>query len=441
MEIESASAAQYSYLVSQPVFLAELLVFVILMLLAAFFAASEVALIALSAHDKTNLVENEDAISKRVLHLIEEPGETLIVILSLNTLTNVSIGVLGALLTNQIATAYHFSHAIAFVIEVVVLTFLLLIISETTPKMIAQSRALAFSRFAATPLYLIFKLLHPFARWFAGLSTQLNNRMRPISSGLSSDDLKYLADLGIQHGTLQEEEHGMIHSIAEFGETTVREIMVSRMDMIAIADTASLSDVFNVVREYSYSRYPVYQESLDDIIGLIYAKDLLPLIEKEATNPDTPWLNLCRTDVLYVPETKKIDDLLDEFQLKKTHVAIVTDENSGTEGLVTMEDILEEIVGEIHDETDDDEENQFIQKMDTNTYIINARINLDDLSEALNLSLEWEEDSFDTLAGLILHINEDIPKKGEVILYENLKMTVQSLENHRIEKVLMEILV
>jgi CBS domain containing-hemolysin-like protein len=284
--------------------------------------------------------------------------------------------------------------------------------------MIAQSRALAFSRFAATPLYLIFKLLHPFARWFAGLSTQLNNRMRPISSGLSSDDLNYLADVGIQHGTLQEEEHGMIHSIAEFGETTVREIMVSRMDMIAIADTASLSDVFNVVREYSYSRYPVYQESLDDIIGLIYAKDLLPLIEKEATNPDTPWLNLCRT-----------------------HVAIVTDENSGTEGLVTMEDILEEIVGEIHDETDDDEENQFIHKMDANTYIINARINLDDLSEALNLSLEWEEDSFDTLAGLILHINEDIPKKGEVILYENLKMTVQSLENHRIEKVLMEILV
>ncbi|MEX0821776.1 MAG: CNNM domain-containing protein, partial [Rhodothermales bacterium] len=326
-----------------------------LLLLSAVFSGSEVALFSLTDPAKEALAERDDPASRRVLQLLERPRQVLITILILNTFVNVAAAILAAVLTGRVAAYLNWNHTVAVLLEVLVLTFVILVMSEITPKLIATRHATAFSRAVSGPLAMLHYLLNPLSTLLARSTQLLRRRMGPNSSRISSADLKALADVGQAHGTLEEEERELIYSIVEFGETSVREIMVSRLDVVALPITASFTEALEIIRTTGHSRMPLYVDHLDNIMGIVYAKDLLPLLPSNNGSTMIDWARAARP-AIFVPLGKKLDELLKDFQAKKTHIAIVVDEYGGTAGLVTLEDVLEEIVGEIRDEHDESED-------------------------------------------------------------------------------------
>ncbi|MEX1054463.1 MAG: CNNM domain-containing protein, partial [Rhodothermales bacterium] len=328
------------------VFVVGLLTLLVLLLLSALFSGSEVALFSLTGTSKEALSEKADRAAKRVLKLLEHPRQLLISILILNTIVNVAAAVIGAMLTGIIATAQGWSHGLTIVLEIIILTFILLVVSEITPKLIATRHSLAVSRNVSGIIMILHGILYPISNLLSKSTRLMHDRIRPSKHRMSSEDLKALADVGESHGTLEEEERDLIYSIVEFGETTVREIMVSRLDIVALPVTATLSETLELIRESGHSRIPLYVDHLDNILGIVYAKDLLPHLNLGEGQNRLDWTRIARP-AIFVPLGKKLDDLLKDFQTKKTHIAIVVDEYGGTAGLVSLEDVLEEIVGEI----------------------------------------------------------------------------------------------
>ncbi len=416
------------------VFAAAFGLFALLLFVSAFVSGSEVALFSLSASDRDALAQAHDRAGRRVLKLLSQPRSLLITILILNTLVNVAAAILAALLTHQAARAFGWSPGLTVFLEVIALTFVLLVVSEITPKLIATRHARAFSRAISGPLLLFHRVLYPISGALARTMRALQDRIKPSARPISGEDLKAMAEIGEAHGTLEEEEKALIHSIVEFGETTVREIMVSRLDIVALPVTATLSEAIETIRTSGHSRLPLYVEHLDNILGIIYAKDLLRFLSGRNGRQHVDWTRLARP-TMFVPLGKKLDDLLRDFQAKKTHIAIVVDEYGGTAGLVTLENVLEEIVGDIRDEHDESEERLY-EKIDDHTYRCDARINLDDLNELLGVDLDTESFDFETLGGLIFHLTGAIPSVGTEVTYKGLRMRVETIENHRIGQVL-----
>jgi len=417
-----------------------LVVLVVLLLISALISGSEVALFSLDrpARENLALAGAKDKASRRVLALLEKPRQLLITILLLNTLVNVSAAILAALITKRLTDGLALSETVIFILEVIVLTFALLVVSEITPKMIATRHAVTYSRQIAGPLMLLQRLFYPIVSLLAGWMRWLQQRLQhrfTLSSlpRLSSEDLKTMAEIGQAHGSIEQEERELIHSIVEFGDTPVRAIMISRLDVVAIPVTASLPDALEVIRTSGHSRLPLYMDHLDNILGIIYAKDLLPHLKNGDGTRHIDWTRLIRPP-MFVPQGKKLDDLLKDFQRQKTHLAIVVDEYGGTAGMVTLEDVLEEIVGDIRDEHDEAESALYDQLGD-DTYRVDARIDLDDLNDLLDLTLDTESFDFETLGGLILHLIGDIPAEGHELRYDRLQMRVEILENNRIRYV------
>ena len=269
----------------------------------------------------------------------------------------------------------------------------------------------------------------PLARW---LRRQLSyGRVAPHLH--SAENLKALADLGEAQGTIEEDEREFIHSIFEFGDTTVREVMISRLDINAISTESTLENALQVIHDSGHSRLPLYDAHLDNIIGIVHAKDLLLHLGTLDADSIPDWRSLARP-ALFVSEGKLLDDLLTELKEQKTHLAIVVDKYGGTAGLATMEDVLEEIVGDILDEYDVHEEEWHTQ-LGPNIYEVDARMDLDDLNDLLKIELETEKFDFDTLGGLIFHLRGDIPSKGDVVEYDPISIRIESVENHRIGRV------
>lgn len=256
------------------------------------------------------------------------------------------------------------------------------------------------------------------------------------SREMSSETLRVVADMAERTGTLQEEERALLDAVADFGETTVREIMTSRVDTYALPSTATVRDALTLIRDAGHSRYPVYRDHLDFVVGVLHAKDLLPSLEREDAL-DQLVVHFTR-EPYFVPETKRLNVLMRDFRTLRQQMAIVVDEYGGTAGLVTMEDLLEEIVGDIRDERDEDEQPLFTQ-LEERLFRLDARINLDDLNEELDLHLPTEEFGFDTLGGLILNVMGTIPKPGDRCTYGVLEMTIESVKHHRIGMVLTRI--
>jgi gliding motility-associated protein GldE len=413
-----------------------ILALIVLLLLSALFSGSEVALFSLSDSSREAIAGQSDRASRRVIKLLERPRELLISILILNTLVNVATAVLAAVITASVATAQNWNPTLTLVLEVLVLTFVLLVMSEISPKLIATRHAAAFARTTSGLLTVLSGILYPISKILAKSTHLMHGRMRPGSRRLSSEDLKALADVGEAHGTLEEEERELIYSIVEFGETSVREIMVSRLDIVALPVSFTLAETLEIIRESGHSRMPLYVDHLDNILGVIYAKDLLPHLHRKEGSARLDWTRIARP-AIFVPMGKKLGDLLKDFQTKKTHIAIVVDEYGGTAGLVTLEDVLEEIVGEIRDEHDETEE-ELYEQIDANTYRFDARINLDDINELIGIELDTEEYDFETLGGLIFHLTGSIPQEGDEIKFESLKIRVEAVDNHRIGQVLVE---
>jgi len=427
-------------------FLFQGVLLVVLLLLSAVFSGSEVALFSIKGSLRQQLATAEDAASARVLHLLETPRQLLITILLLNTVVNVSAAMLAAVMTAQAALAYNLNPTLILAAEVIVLAFVLLVISEITPKLIATKHAITYSRRMSAVMALCVRAFSPLTRLIAGFIQRLQKRFeRADSPRLSSDDLRTIAEIGEAHGSIEEDERNLINSIVEFGETTVREVMISRLDIVALPVTATLEDVLEIIRTSGHSRLPLYVDHLDNILGIVYAKDLLPYVDTAGANttslpdPSIDWTEIAR-DPMFIPLGRTLDDVLTDFQTKKTHMAVVVDEYGGTAGLVTLENVLEEIVGDIRDEHDDADEEPLLMRIDQTTYHADARINLDRLGEHLGIELDEEDFDFETLGGLVYHLAGDIPQTDDEYHHRHLLLRVESIDNRRIGDVHIHVL-
>lgn len=418
----------------------ELIVFCLLLLASAFVSGSEVALFSLDDSEIDAFRKRGDRTSRRVLYLLEHEELLLVTILILNNVINVAAVTLAAVITLQMSDVFGWSQAALIFGEVVAVTFVLLIVGEMSPKLIAVNHSVRFSRFVSGPLKFFHDVLKPFSTSITRL-TQLVQLQLPPRESLTTLDVKRIAEVGELHGGLAQDERMLIHSIVELGDTAVREIMISRMDIVALPDTATYEEVMDIVRSSGHSRLPLFKDDLDNIRGVLYAKDLIPFLGQSNGRQMIDWEPIIRKPLI-VPTGKKLDALLRDFQTKRTHVAIVVDEYGGTAGLVTLEDVLEEIVGDIQDEYDHHEKPLY-RRLSVDTIVVDAKIDLDDLNEVLTQELQAKDEDlidtnqfdFETLGGLVFHLTESIPNQGDQVAFGQLLLTVESVVNHRIGRV------
>lgn len=374
-----------------------------------------------------------EAITRRLQALRARPRHLLLTLQLCNLLANLGAALMAVLLVVQLSWPAHWSSVWVLVATLLGITLLLLVLGEITPRLLASRYAAVLVHRLVGVLWVLQRLFFPIADLLVRLSQQVQQRLRVSERPLSPEELKALAGLNGTAGALSEAERALLASILEFGETTVREVMVSRLDIVALPITATFGEALARIRSSGHSRLPLYAEHLDNIVGILYAKDLLPYLGQADLNQPLDWARLARPP-MFVPLSKKLDDLLRDFQRRKTHMAIVVDEYGGTAGLITMEDVLEEIVGDIRDEHDEREPALYV-RLDAQTYRVDARMNLDDLVELLGISLDTESFDFETLGGLILHVLGQIPKPGDEVTYGPLQLRVETVDNHRIGQV------
>ncbi len=413
-------------------------VLVVLLAFSSFCSGAEVALFSLSPGEREILAESGTPGARRVLALLERSRRLLVAILLLNTVANVGIALLAARLVDAIAAAQGWDPTVALVLNVAIVTFVILVVSEIAPKLIASRRPAATAQRVAPLLGPLVRAVAPLADVLAAAAQGLQNRVRAVAEPISSADLKTMADVGEAQGSLEEGEHALIHSIVEFGETTVREVMVSRVDMTALVDDATLGDALNLIRTSGHSRFPLYHDSLDHVLGVVYAKDLLPRLSDDLEAP-VDWAAIARKP-LFVPPAKPLDDMLADFQRTNTHMAIVVDEYGGTAGLLTLDDLLEEVVGEIRDELDSEEDERLVHALPDGAFRAQARIDLDDLADAVGVSLPTDTFDFETLGGLILDALGRLPDPGDEVDVDRLRLRVETMEEARILYVRVEVL-
>lgn len=409
--------------------------FLILLVLSAFFSGSETAFFSLTHAQLENFKNSSKPPEKQVYKLMTFSRQLLITIVVANTMVNITIASLAALLTIKISLAFGLNQKLIIILDVLVVTVIILIVGEIVPKVVAVRESESFSRKAIYPITFLFYLLYPLSYSLAKFTRFLQSR-----SGLSEkmilmteEELKTLAEVGEEHGTLQKDEKEMIHSIFEFGQTTVKEVMVPRTDMICVESSITLARLMQLVKKKLHSRIPVYKEKIDNIIGILYVKDLLPYLNK--SKREAIDLQKLVRPAYFVPEQKKIDELLREFQEEHIHMALVVDEYGGISGLITLEDIIEEIVGEIQDEYD--RELPLYKKIDENSYIIDGRMTLEEIQQSLNITLPTVE-GVETISGFILNLLGSLPQEKETVKFQDYQFTVEKINRNRILKVRLE---
>ena len=401
----------------------------LLLVLSGYASGSEIAFFSLTPNDLNELDEEKNSRDRQIMQLREDSERTLATILITNNLVNVTI----IMLCN-----YFFVHTVdfgeaywlQFLMITVLLTFILLLFGEIMPKVFASQHALAFCRFSAGGILRLSKLFQPLSSILMQSGILAEKVVQKENHILSVDDLEQALELTDENEL--KDEKNMLEGIVRFGDETAKEVMTSRQDVVDLDFSSSFSDVLKCIVENNYSRIPVYQGSIDNIRGILYIKDLLPYLSKPS---NFRWQSLVRPPY-FVPETKMIDDLLRKFQENKVHIAIVVDEFGGTSGIITLEDILEEIVGEINDEYDEEEKNY--TRINANTYVFEGKTSLSDFFKILDLddeTFEEVEGEADSLAGLLLEIKGDFPELHERIDYKNYSFEVTELDGHRISKI------
>lgn len=398
-----------------------------LIICSALISGSEVAFFSI---DPKKWNKKEEKISYKLIgKLLEKPNKLLATILIANNFVNVGIIILSTYITSNV---FNFESApiLKFIIQVVVVTFLLLMLGELIPKVFANQNPLKFARIMARPLMFLNKLFYPLSSVLVHSTSFIEKRFNSKGYNISVDDLSNVLDIAGENDTNIEEKR-ILRSIVEFGNIQVKEIMKSRVDVTAFSINTSFDEVKKEIIKSGYSRTPVYSESFDKIKGILYIKDLLPHLD----TTDFEWKTILRSP-FFVPEGKMIDDLMREFQQKKIHLAIVVDEYGGTSGIVTLEDIIEEIVGDINDEFDDD--GVKFSKLDSQNYIFEGKTSINDALKILNLEFDYFDEikgESDSLAGLILEMKGNIPDVGEVLKFNHLTFKIESVDKRRIKRV------
>ncbi|CAI8262239.1 MAG: Magnesium and cobalt efflux protein CorC [Polaribacter sp. SA4-10] len=405
---------------------------IILLISSALISGTEVAFFSLSQVDVDNLFSNNE--KDTVVKLLQKPKKLLATILITNNFINILIVLLFASLGEQLLEGFDYSIfgiKVRFLIEVVLVTFLILLFGEVLPKVYASRKAVRFASFMSKPVQVLNTLLTPLSFPLINLTNIVEKSLGSKTNIFSVETLSQALELTSKGATTKDEQK-ILEGIVSFGNTETVQIMKPRIDIFAISDDETYESVLDKILKNGYSRNPVYHENIDTIIGVLYAKDLLAHLNKKTFK----WQKLLRAP-LFVPENKKLDDLLAEFQEKKNHLAIVVDEYGGTSGLVTLEDVIEEIVGDINDEFDDDDLSY--SKIDDHNYIFEGKTTikdfckvLDDEDEAL---FEEEKGESETLAGFLLEISGKFPKRGEKINFKKYTFTIEALDNKRIKQV------
>lgn len=420
-----------SYITVNPIspsILVSILLAFFLILLSGFASASEIAFFSLSPADLEAMDPDKSPLDMLVQKLRDDSERTLATILITNNLVNVTIIMLcNYILTNLLTFSAEW---LQFLCVTILLTFLLLLFGEIIPKVYGSTNPLAFCRKAVKGVMFFRKLFWPIETILLKSGAFAEKVLQKENRQLSIDDLEQALELTDKSDI--KDEQSMLQGIIRFGDETAKEVMTSRQDIIDLDIRCSYEDVLKCIVDNNYSRIPVYQDNKDNIRGVLYIKDLLPHLSKPA---NFRWQSLIRPSY-FVPETKKIDDLLREFQENKVHIAIVVDEFGGTSGIVTLEDILEEIVGEINDEYDEEEHNY--TKLDANSYIFEGKTLLNDFTKILSLpddEFDDVEGDADSLAGLLLEIKGDFPAVHEILKYKRYTFEVLEIDERRISKV------
>jgi putative hemolysin len=401
---------------------------IILLIASALVSGSEVAFFSLSPADLNQIGKGQTRASKIVNQLLEDQERLLATILVANNLINIAIIILATIITNLLVD-FSSVPATGFFFQVVVITFMLLLFGEILPKLYANHKPSEFSLMMSYPLFILNKLLQPVS-WLLIVSGSLvYNKKSHKKENISINDLSHALDIAAPS---MHEDKMILKGIVDFGNTAVTDIMKPRMDVVAVNISTCLNKLISIIIESGYSRIPVYSETFDNVKGILYVKDLLPHHQK---GDSFRWQTLIRPPY-FVPETKKINFLLKEFQTQKIHMAVVVDEYGGTTGIVTMEDILEEIVGEISDEFDLEE--LYFSKLDDRNYIFEGKTPLNDFYKIFNLSQDVFDEikgDADTLAGLILEYQGEIPEKNKKIFYKHFEFKIESADNRRIKQI------
>ncbi len=433
----------------------------LLLVCSALISGSEVAFFSLTHNEIETFERDQKPSSQRILDLKDRPRTLLATILISNNFINIAIVILSDYLIRTIfsestfdawgeETLYFFewewisAHAVGtfyhFAITVIGVTFLLVLFGEVAPKIYAKFHNEHLSRMMSGPLKVLSRIFWPISYFLVHWSVRLEKRLLKRSSqhqAARKDDIDRAIELTVQREKSSQKEVDILKSIVKFSDVTVKQIMKSRLDVVAIDFNENFEDIFKMIRESGFSRIPVYNEDFDNITGILYVKDLLGHLEYVDSMEDFEWQQLIHTDVMYVPESKKINELLKEFQDKRLHMAIVVDEYGGSSGIVTLEDVMEEVIGEIKDEFDQEEELEYV-KLDDRNYIFEGKTLLNDVCRIMGLDTTTFDDikgDADSIAGLMLEVLGYLPKAEQEISYKQYRFRVMDVSSRRIEKV------
>lgn len=437
METEPLSASLLMpFLTVDIALIVQFAIFCLLLLCSAIISGSEVALFSLSPTEIDELKEDHNSANNLIAKMVENPKKLLATVLIANNLVNISIVLISPELTN-FAFGGIKNPILRDVMDIGLVTFVLLLCGEILPKIYANRNNLVFAKRVAYFIYTLDTFFSPISLPMKSFTVWIQKRLGKTKSNISVGQLSQALELASEEDTTNEEKK-LLESIVSFGNTETCEVMVPRVDIFALSEDTPFSEVLSEIVKIGYSRIPVYRENLDNITGVIYIKDLLPYIEKT----DFEWTKVMRK-AFFVPENKKLDDLLSEFQEKKIHLAVVVDEYGGTCGIITLEDIMEEIVGSINDEFDDDDVTY--SKINDHTYIFEGKTVLKDFYRIVKMDdenillFDEKRGEAETLAGFLLEISGNFPQKGKPIVFHNYSFTVEVFDKHRIKEIKVKI--
>jgi gliding motility-associated protein GldE len=401
----------------------------VLLFCSAIVSGAEVALFSLSQKDIDDTLQENLPTGKILSELLQRPKKLLATLLVANNFINIGVVILFSFIGSDLFAAIN-SPVLKFIFEVIVVTFLLLLFGEVMPKVYASRNNIKFAKRVAYPISVLDSLLSPISIPMRGATVYLHNKLGKQKTNFSVDQLSQALELTATDETSTDEQK-ILEGIVSFGNTDTKQVMSPRIDIFALEITETFTDVYNKIVDKGYSRIPVYRDNIDQIEGVLFVKDLLPHLDKQ----DFEWTTLIR-EPFFVPENKKLDNLLKDFQSMKSHLAIVVDEYGGTSGLVSLEDVIEEIVGDISDEFDDEDIN--FSQIDDQNYLFEGKINLKDFYRIVDVNEEIFEEKkgeAETLAGFILEISGNFPAKGQKIIFENCLFTIEVVDKKRIKQI------
>lgn len=424
---------------------AQLFFIILLISINAFFAASEIAILSVKQSKIKPLLEKSNKSANIVNKYLEEPSKFLATIQVGITMAGFFASALSAktlavkfgevLKKSNIIVLNQFADTISFIIITVIVAYITLVLGELVPKRMALQKSDKIALFAARPMAFVSKLAYPIVKLLTSTTNLvvklLGGSIKYDSQQITEEEIRLMINVGEEKGIIQETETEMINSIFEFDDTIVKEVMTPRTDMIVININAEMEEILNIIVEEHFSRIPVYMDTIDNIIGILYVKDLFGIIRKDGE------LEISLKDIIrdanYVSEYKKIDELFRDMQKSKNHMAIVIDEYGGTAGLITIEDLLEEIVGNIFDEYDD--EVLEFEQIDDKTYIVNGMLSLDEVNHIMSLDLPEEDLEFDTISGMVLSLSGKMPEVGDEVEFDGIRFRIEEVEDKRITKI------